>query len=114
MTHVVRVCSVNELQQWDKVAIQTNGESVLVANVNGNIYAVSNICTREYAELVNGLVREDTISCPVHLSRFRLETGEVVNAPATPSLDASFLMPLSWLHCQIELSLMVCEVHRRC
>lgn len=59
---------------------------MLVANVNGNIYAVSNICTHEYAELVNGFLLEDTITCPLHLSRFRLETGEVLNPPATRPL----------------------------
>ncbi len=86
MTDVVRICNVNELHPGDKTAIQAKGESVLVANVNGNIYAVSNICTHEYAELVNGFILEDTITCPLHLSRFRLETGEVVNSPATKPL----------------------------
>lgn len=86
MADLVRVCSVYELQPGHKTAIQAKGESILVANVGGNIYAVSNICTHEYAELVNGFLIEDTITCPLHLSRFRLETGEVVNSPATKPL----------------------------
>jgi 3-phenylpropionate/trans-cinnamate dioxygenase ferredoxin component len=34
-------------------------------------------------ELVNGFLTEDCIVCPAHLSQFSLETGEVVNPPAT-------------------------------
>ena len=87
MADLVRVCRVHELQPGDKTTIQTiQGESILVANVGEKIYAVSNICTHEYAELVNGFLVEDVITCPLHLSRFRLETGEVVNSPATKPL----------------------------
>ena len=86
MAELVRVCGVNELQPGDKTVIEANGDSVLVVNVNSNIYAVSNICTHEYAELSKGFLLDDTITCPLHLSRFRLETGEVLNPPATRPL----------------------------
>jgi 3-phenylpropionate/trans-cinnamate dioxygenase ferredoxin subunit len=86
MVELVRVCSVHELQPGEKTAIDVKGESILVVNVNANIYAVSNICTHEYAELVNGFLFEDMITCPLHLSRFRLDTGEVLNPPATRPL----------------------------
>jgi nitrite reductase/ring-hydroxylating ferredoxin subunit len=86
MANLVRVCSISELQPGDKTAIQEEGRSILVANVDGKFYAVSNICTHEYAELVNGFLMEDVITCPLHLSRFRLETGEVLNPPATKPL----------------------------
>ena len=52
----------------------------------GVVYAVSNICTHEHAKLSDGIVWEGTITCPVHLSRFRLDTGEVLNPPATKPL----------------------------
>jgi len=57
-----------------------------VVNLSGKIYAMSNICTHEYAELVNGFLLEDTITCPLHLSRFKVETGEVLSPPAAKSL----------------------------
>ena len=66
--------------------VEVEGEQVLIINDNGKIYAVSNICTHEYAELENGLVVDGTLTCPVHLSRFRLEDGRVLNPPATKDL----------------------------
>lgn len=83
---LVRVCSVDELRERERVVVDVEGESVLVLYAGGRVYALSNICTHEYAEMVNGLVVEDTITCPVHLSRFRLETGEVLNPPAEKPL----------------------------
>jgi nitrite reductase/ring-hydroxylating ferredoxin subunit len=83
MAKLVHVCDLGELQPGDKQAITVDSESILVANIDGKIYAVSNICTHEYAELVNGFLLEDEITCPLHLSRFKLETGDVLNPPAT-------------------------------
>lgn len=86
MANLVRACGLSELQPGDKVVIQAKDESILVINANGKVYAVSNICTHEYAELVNGFIMEDVITCPLHLSRFKLETGEALNPPATKPL----------------------------
>lgn len=86
MADLVRVCNISELQPGDKIAIQAKDESILVVNAEGKIYAVSNICTHQYAELVNGFLMGDMITCPLHLSRFRLESGQVLNPPATKPL----------------------------
>jgi hypothetical protein len=43
MADIVRVCSVSKLQPGNKTAIQAKGESILDGNVNGSIYAASNI-----------------------------------------------------------------------
>jgi nitrite reductase/ring-hydroxylating ferredoxin subunit len=86
MAKLVHVCDLEELQPGDKQAIRADGENILVANIDGKVYAVSNICTHEYAELVNGFLIEDTITCPLHLSRFNLQTGEALNPPATQPL----------------------------
>ena len=76
------VCRVSDLRDGEKVAVDVSGASILVANLNGRFYAVSNICTHERVELVHGFVIEDGIVCPAHFSRFSLKTGEVVNPPA--------------------------------
>ncbi|MEM1980140.1 MAG: non-heme iron oxygenase ferredoxin subunit [Candidatus Caldarchaeum sp.] len=87
MSPLVKVCREEELGEGDMRVVEAGGKQVLVLRHRGKLYAVSNICTHEYAELANGLVVDGTITCPVHLSRFRLETGEVLNPPATKNLQ---------------------------
>jgi len=98
----VRVCSISELQPGDKIAIETKGVSILVVNVDGKFYAVSNICTHEYAELVNGIIIDDEITCPLHLSRFKLASGEVLNPPATEPLR-TYKVVLDWKDIFVEI-----------
>jgi 3-phenylpropionate/trans-cinnamate dioxygenase ferredoxin subunit len=69
------------------MTVEVSGKSVLLVNCNGKFYAVSNLCTHEQVELVNGFLLDDEIVCSAHLSRFKLETGEVLNPPATIPLD---------------------------
>ncbi|MEM1942806.1 MAG: non-heme iron oxygenase ferredoxin subunit [Candidatus Caldarchaeum sp.] len=82
-----RVCGESELPEGGSLVVDVEGQPVLVLKHGGRIYAVSNICTHDYAELSKGLVMEGTITCPVHLSRFRLDTGEVLNPPAVRPLQ---------------------------
>jgi 3-phenylpropionate/trans-cinnamate dioxygenase ferredoxin component len=70
------------LSPGGKLAVNVSGESILVVNYGGTFYAVSNICTHEHVELVDGFLIDDSIVCPAHLSQFRLETGEVLSPPA--------------------------------
>ena len=69
------------------MAVEISGKSVLLVNCNGKFCALSNLCTHEQVELANGFLLDDEIVCSAHLSRFKLETGEVLNPPATIPLD---------------------------
>lgn len=80
------VCDLAELQPGEKKAVMIDSENILVVNANGGVHAVQNICTHEYAELVNGFLIGNAITCPLHLSRFNVETGEALNLPATKPL----------------------------
>jgi 3-phenylpropionate/trans-cinnamate dioxygenase ferredoxin subunit len=74
---------VSDLKPEEKLARTVSGANILVVNHNGRLYAVSNICTHENVELVEGFLTEDAIVCPAHLSQFSLETGAVLSPPAT-------------------------------
>jgi 3-phenylpropionate/trans-cinnamate dioxygenase ferredoxin subunit len=63
------------------------GKAVLVANRGGVLYAVDGVCTHEYCELDRGFLAPTsaatpTVTCPLHLSRFDLATGEPLDPPA--------------------------------
>jgi nitrite reductase/ring-hydroxylating ferredoxin subunit len=81
-----KVCDVNSLKDGDIVSfIYDDGErKLIIAKIKGKLYATDGICTHAYAELSNGFLNEEekTVTCPLHLSAFNLESGVPRNAPA--------------------------------
>ena len=61
-------------------------KQILLANLNGKIYATDRICTHAQADLLTGILGEEGVTCPLHLSTFNLETGVPQNLPAEKPL----------------------------
>ena len=68
------------------VGVEVDGTKLLLSNIAGQIYAVSGVCTHEEFDLAEGVVLENAVVCPLHLSQFDLRTGEVYNPPASVPL----------------------------
>jgi nitrite reductase/ring-hydroxylating ferredoxin subunit len=63
-------------------AADVDGAPVLVANVDGTLYGVSDICTHVGCNLSDGSLSGTTIVCPCHGSEFNVTNGEVLGGPA--------------------------------
>ena len=61
-----------------------NNKELLIAKVQDEICATDGICTHQYANLTSGFLteKERTVTCPLHLSVFKLEHGIPQNPPA--------------------------------
>ena len=86
MGRYVRVLELSELPAGSIAAVDVEGRHILLANIEGEVYAVSGYCTHEETDLGTGFMIEDRVVCPLHLSQFDLKTGEVFNPPATVPL----------------------------
>jgi nitrite reductase/ring-hydroxylating ferredoxin subunit len=71
----IRLGAVSEFSQAHKV-VNAGGKAVLVVNSGGAFYAVLNQCSHLPLPLSGGKVEGETITCPFHMSRFNLRTGE--------------------------------------
>ena len=65
---------------------ESNTSSILFANVDGEIYAVEDMCSHEDASLYNGALKGRCVECPLHGSHFDLKTGEPQQEPATEAI----------------------------
>ena len=59
-----------------------NGKSIALANLNGEFYAVDNLCTHDNGPLGEGRFERGMIECPRHGARFDVKTGAVKALPA--------------------------------
>lgn len=63
-------------------AVEAGGRSIAVVNLDGEFYAIDNLCTHEHAELSDGWIFGDEIECPLHGARFNIRTGQATAPPA--------------------------------
>lgn len=69
--------------------VEAFGERVMIANLSGSFFAVSDTCSHEDASLSLGALKADaTVACPLHGSRFCLKTGVALDEPAELPLIA--------------------------
>ena len=78
-----RVLKLAELPAGAKKTVQVGGACVLLCNVEGRLYAVSNVCSHAQKPLDQGRVGNGWIACSAHGARFDLATGKALNLPAT-------------------------------
>ncbi len=83
----IAVAKVEDVPPGGKKCVEVNGIAVLLCNSKDQIFAVRNQCSHAHETLEDGRVRSGWISCPVHGARFRLDTGEPMNPPATIAID---------------------------
>ena len=57
-------------------------DEVMVARVDGALFAIGARCTHYQGPLADGLIVGQTVRCPWHHARFCLRTGEAIGAPA--------------------------------
>ena len=77
-----RIASTNDLPSGKMLGVESGGRSILVANWNGNYYAMGNVCTHEGCTISGGTLRGEKVQCPCHGSTFDIRTGAVLAGPA--------------------------------
>ncbi len=77
-----RVASTSEIPPGIMRKVTVDGQEVLLANVDGEYYAIGNVCTHQEGPLDEGILDNYEVECPWHSSRFDLRTGAVKRGPA--------------------------------
>ncbi|MBA2636680.1 MAG: Rieske 2Fe-2S domain-containing protein [Solirubrobacterales bacterium] len=81
----VEVASADQLGNEEKCAVEVGGKRVVLARVEGKLYALGAICTHERANLDEGTLMGHELYCPLHFSCFDVRTGEAMGPPADKS-----------------------------
>jgi len=82
MSDWVDVAAVHEFGPGEVRVVDADGTAIAVFNVDGQYYAIEDVCTHDGGELASGLLEGDQIVCPRHGARFCVRTGEALTAPA--------------------------------
>ena len=78
----VRVAETKNIQPSTMKAVDLANERVCIVNVEGNYYAIGNVCTHVGGPLNEGTLEGHEVECPWHGSKFDVRTGEATRPPA--------------------------------
>lgn len=82
MTDFVTVATIDELPPGTRLVVEVNRKWVAIFNVDGQLYAIQDVCTHDDGPLAEGTLDSCAIECPRHGAKFDLRTGKVLAPPA--------------------------------
>ena len=78
----VTVANVNDTPLGRISVHEVDGKRVALCNVNGEFYAIDDVCTHDGGSLDQGVLEGDRVECPRHGAKFDVKTGRAVVLPA--------------------------------
>lgn len=89
LTKFVKVAKTSDLADGKMMAVDADGEEILLARIGDKYYAINNVCSHAAAWLDQGDLLPATyeVQCPLHEGRFDLRTGAPTHEPAEEPVE---------------------------
>jgi len=87
MSEWINVAAKDEMLPGSRKVVSTEIGPIAVFNLNGEFFAIADICTHDGGELASGACEGDQIICPRHGARFCIKTGKVLTPPAYENVE---------------------------
>ena len=81
MNHRVTVGKASDVPEGGSVVVTVNQKDVAVFRVNGQFFAIDDLCPHMGASLSGGYVENGVVTCPWHYWRFQLSDGAWADNP---------------------------------
>ncbi len=83
MSNWTDVAAEADLFEGAGIPVSTNGHDIALFSVDGEAFAIDNLCSHGNAKLCDGFVEGHNVECPFHQAQFNLRDGSVSCGPAT-------------------------------
>ncbi|MEX1022269.1 MAG: non-heme iron oxygenase ferredoxin subunit [Dehalococcoidia bacterium] len=83
-----RVAATSDVPEGQVRVVECDGRSLALSNIEGEFYAIDNLCTHDGGPLGEGRLQRGRIICPRHGAAFDAKTGRVLTLPAVRSVSA--------------------------
>ncbi|MBD8162641.1 Rieske (2Fe-2S) protein [Erwinia persicina] len=95
------VCNISQIQADFPFAANIEGREIGVYLVDGEYYALEDVCPHAYALLSQGFVEDGKVECPLHEAVFDIKTGRCLREPGERDLTR---YPLRVVDGQIQIN----------
>ena len=87
MSDWINAVSTQDLTSGEHTVVEIDGVSIALFNLDGEFYAIEDVCTHDGSEIASGCIVDGSIECPRHGARFDIKTGAVTAPPAYEPID---------------------------
>lgn len=88
MAEFVRVARVEDIPPGGRMWYDFEEETVVIFNIDGQFYAIADVCTHDGGPLEDGELYGYEVECPRHGARFDVRTGAAVALPAVTPVES--------------------------
>ena len=81
------VAAVDEIVPSSPKQLEIDKLDLAIHNIDGDFFAINDICTHSFARLSFGSINGAIITCPLHLAEYDIRTGKVLEGPADEDLE---------------------------
>jgi len=82
MSDFVSVATTDEIKIGERMVVELGRDWVAIFNVDGQYYAIKDVCTHDDGPLAEGELTGCIIKCPRHGATFDIRTGKALTSPA--------------------------------
>ena len=76
------VGSADEIGPGEYRVVDIDDVAIAVFNLDGEYFAIEDVCTHDFGTLTGGCIEDGQIMCPRHGARFDIRTGHALTPPA--------------------------------
>ncbi len=106
---LIEVAKVRDVPPGGLMAVEAGGKGIVLANVDGKIYAIARRCGHMNAPLEKGTLAGNILTCPMHGALFDVTTGKVKSEPPEGGPMPSGL-PEPFVHYMERLGSLMAEI----
>lgn len=77
----VVVGKTSEVQDGKLMHITAGGKEIVVTKLDENYYAMDSVCTHAGADLHEGELNNNELTCPWHGAKWDIKTGNLISFP---------------------------------
>lgn len=82
MSRFVKAAQASDIAAGDRKIIQVEGAFIAIFNLDGQYYAIEDVCSHDDGPVAEGDLEGYEIVCPRHGARFDIRDGRVLSFPA--------------------------------
>jgi 3-phenylpropionate/trans-cinnamate dioxygenase ferredoxin subunit len=87
MSAFIKVAKTSDIPAGRAKVVVVGDRRIALCNVDGEFFAIDDVCTHDGGPLDQGELQSDVIECPRHGARFSVKTGKVLALPAVKPLN---------------------------